>query len=600
MNEGINKGIRDTQLIVLNSLILLLSIFYCYLATLPKHGDFWSLNYIAKIFAIGNYDIYEGFAAVAGQSIVNAMHPPAFYVLQGLWIKLGEQLFKFNLTNWDNPYDPTTYPPFFLWWGMITYLLALFALVIASYHTLKNKWICLICYGTFSFISIIIMGQTDVFCALLIYLSLFFALKSFDTNKYMFYSTVLLGVSIAFKTYGAMLFPVYILYFLLILKIKKMSYTHVYGTLVLLMLAFILSAIIIWVPYARWFSDVMMGGESNWLFNLQIVPIALPPYHIVSIWLLGYLVILYDLLHNIIKNPYMLYTKNKFFIYYIFAIVSWFFISVYNHPQWWMLIVPPILLVLDNFNNKLNYLFLVLIQFLFLFYSMMWVNNIDTILRYYIPVIMISGNFATLLSTLIISILIIWIIELKRELGNNPVRNEERFLISELELVTPVAVFFILLISAMFIIIGINHIGVSQEVADTPIGEIYGDISVGQTFLSPYDNLNSIEVLFATYARTNNKDIIFHLRELTSSKDIIAIKVNAKEIKDNSYHRFSFPKLNNSKNKSYYFFVNSPQSVNGNAITIWSNMANPYKDGSAYKNGQPINDCDLSFRVYYE
>lgn len=140
---------------------------------------------------------------------------------------------------------------------------------------------------------------------------------------------------------------------------------------------------------------------------------------------------------------------------------------------------------------------------------------------------------------------------------------------------------------------------VSQIEHNKPIGEIYGSTTVGQTFASRQSNLSVIEIIMATYMRINTHDVIFHLRASPSSPiDIATIKVNAAKIADNQYHRFSFPPIPDSKDKTYYFFIESPDSAPGNAITIWYSTKDVYKDGSAFVNHKAV-EGDLAFKTYY-
>ncbi len=140
--------------------------------------------------------------------------------------------------------------------------------------------------------------------------------------------------------------------------------------------------------------------------------------------------------------------------------------------------------------------------------------------------------------------------------------------------------------------------GVGQVRYDKPIGEIYGAKTVGQTFVSTQPRLDRIDILLATYARTNTEDIIFHLRSSPNSpNDIVTIIVNAKNISDNQYYSFSFKPILNCKGKTYYFFIESPQSKPGDAITMWYNTEDDYRDGSAYIDHKPI-EGDLCFKIY--
>lgn len=163
-------------------------------------------------------------------------------------------------------------------------------------------------------------------------------------------------------------------------------------------------------------------------------------------------------------------------------------------------------------------------------------------------------------------------------------------------------IFLILLILSLIIVILLctgSKLGISQADFDQPVGEIYGGMKVGQTFYSPLPNMNEIDVILATYARSNSKDVIFHLRDSPDSKiDIETITVNARQIRDNTYHKFKFSPIKDSANKSYYFFIESPDSVPGDAITLWSSNGDSYSAGTEYFNSISV-ARDLTFNVYY-
>lgn len=147
-----------------------------------------------------------------------------------------------------------------------------------------------------------------------------------------------------------------------------------------------------------------------------------------------------------------------------------------------------------------------------------------------------------------------------------------------------------------------DRLSIAQVKHNKPVGEIYGSTTVGQTFISEHPNLSAIEIKIATYMRINTHDVIFHLRSASNSTiDIATSTVNATKIADNKYRRFRFPPLIDSENKSYYFFIASPYSAPGNAITIWYNTEEEdvYKAGSAYRNHEPM-EGDLAFRIYHK
>jgi hypothetical protein len=130
---------------------------------------------------------------------------------------------------------------------------------------------------------------------------------------------------------------------------------------------------------------------------------------------------------------------------------------------------------------------------------------------------------------------------------------------------------------------------------------IFGSKTVGQTFVSRYDELSRIDIALATYARTNTKEVVFHLREhVNSTVDIVKISINASTVIDNSHYTFSFSPIHNSKNRVFYFFLESPNSTPTNCITVWYTPSDSYPDGGIVSvNVEPKLDGDLIFRTYY-
>lgn len=135
---------------------------------------------------------------------------------------------------------------------------------------------------------------------------------------------------------------------------------------------------------------------------------------------------------------------------------------------------------------------------------------------------------------------------------------------------------------------------------DTQAGEIRGSITIGQTFTAPYDGLCRIDVLMATYARENTEDVIFHLRSNRESEsDLVQININGREIEDTQFRSFTFNPIRDSEGKSYYFFFDSPESVPGDAVTVWGTKKDLYAGGRAFRNHRP-GQGDLTFLTYYQ
>lgn len=101
------------------------------------------------------------------------------------------------------------------------------------------------------------------------------------------------------------------------------------------------------------------------------------------------------------------------------------------------------------------------------------------------------------------------------------------------------------------------------------VGEITGEVEVGQTIPSAPENWRGISVGLATFSsRNNTHDVTLHVREdINATSDIRTVTVNATEIADSTYHDFIFDPITVSKDKTYYIFLTSLTSVPGNAIT---------------------------------
>jgi hypothetical protein len=138
----------------------------------------------------------------------------------------------------------------------------------------------------------------------------------------------------------------------------------------------------------------------------------------------------------------------------------------------------------------------------------------------------------------------------------------------------------------------------SQVLTNRPIGEIWGDREVGQSFYATQDKLAQICIRVATYRRVNDRDLIFHLKEsAAANSDLVTQRVNAAELQDNGWYPFTFPPLANSAYKSFYFSLESPASEPGNAITIWTNSGDDYAAGVLYFEGE-TGSGDLAFITY--
>jgi hypothetical protein len=127
-----------------------------------------------------------------------------------------------------------------------------------------------------------------------------------------------------------------------------------------------------------------------------------------------------------------------------------------------------------------------------------------------------------------------------------------------------------------------------QPVCEEHVGEIYGDTQVGQTFAAPHSDLYRVDVLLLSYVRINTHDVVFHLKASPKEeKDLLGVTINARQVTDGDYFGFTFPQIPDSAGKTFFFYLDSPESVPGDAITIGSKGGDPYAEGTAYLNGSP-------------
>lgn len=155
-----------------------------------------------------------------------------------------------------------------------------------------------------------------------------------------------------------------------------------------------------------------------------------------------------------------------------------------------------------------------------------------------------------------------------------------------------------LLLICWFSWVEVGLLSSGQPIYEGHVREFYGDAQVGQTFVAPYSGLYRVDVLLLTYGRINTHDIVFHLKASPEEEeDLLKITINARQAKD-TYFGFTFPRIPDSAGKTFFFYLDSPESVPGDAITIGSKDGDPYAKGAAYLNGSPT-EQDLTFVARY-
>ncbi|MDA8240165.1 MAG: hypothetical protein M0Z67_07315 [Nitrospiraceae bacterium] len=136
-----------------------------------------------------------------------------------------------------------------------------------------------------------------------------------------------------------------------------------------------------------------------------------------------------------------------------------------------------------------------------------------------------------------------------------------------------------------------------MPVFNSHAGEICGDTRVVKQFSSAYD-IAEIDIMFATFGRNNTKDVIFRLKDDLSSKtDLVYRRVNAAEMKNDEWHRFSFMPVHSKIGNKYYIVIESPASSAGDAVTVRTWHSAGGVRGGMTINGMSKGD-DLTFEVF--
>ncbi len=126
--------------------------------------------------------------------------------------------------------------------------------------------------------------------------------------------------------------------------------------------------------------------------------------------------------------------------------------------------------------------------------------------------------------------------------------------------------------------------------SEEPVGEITSQVTVAQEFVSECrGTVTKANLMLATYGRTNTQPVLVRLIDMSNNGTIAEHSFSAQSVADNSWYTIPIPPLSGSFGKTYQISISSPESVPGNAITIWSSQnGNHYLDGHAVLNGKQI------------
>lgn len=147
---------------------------------------------------------------------------------------------------------------------------------------------------------------------------------------------------------------------------------------------------------------------------------------------------------------------------------------------------------------------------------------------------------------------------------------------------------------------------INNNVAPTQAQQIRGDLIIGQSFLAPRDGLNRIDLRVQTYRRRNTHDVTLRLLEVPAGAanpleglEVYRTTFNAGTVRDQAWVAFRLPPIPDSGGKTYLIALESPESDDGNAITVGGIEHNVYLPGTAFLGPVPV-VADIAFRTCYQ
>ena len=138
-----------------------------------------------------------------------------------------------------------------------------------------------------------------------------------------------------------------------------------------------------------------------------------------------------------------------------------------------------------------------------------------------------------------------------------------------------------------------------NSLGDDRSAEIERSTHVGQQFTAPFPGLHRVQVALDPATAHAARRVTFHLKTgPLAQEDLWTADLSTSEVQDGVPHGFEFPPMRNSKGRTIYFYLDSPDSAPGDAITARYSPAAILDGASAYLDGQPVAG-DLQFDTFY-
>jgi hypothetical protein len=147
---------------------------------------------------------------------------------------------------------------------------------------------------------------------------------------------------------------------------------------------------------------------------------------------------------------------------------------------------------------------------------------------------------------------------------------------------------------------------INNNAEPTTEQQIFGERIIAQSFVAAKSDLNRIDIFLQTYGRKNTHDVTLRLLAVEEDTDtplagaeVFKTTFNAGAVRDQAWRTFAFDPIAESAGKTYLIALASPDSVEGNAITVGGIERNSYLPGTAYLGSMPV-PADFTFRSCYQ
>jgi hypothetical protein len=129
--------------------------------------------------------------------------------------------------------------------------------------------------------------------------------------------------------------------------------------------------------------------------------------------------------------------------------------------------------------------------------------------------------------------------------------------------------------------------------------EVVGATEVGQRFTAPLPGLYRIDVMVESATGAVSRPLLFHLRtDPAAATDLHKLTISPGNLEPDRPLSVEFEPIRTSQGETYYFYLESPESVPAESVAVRYSPDAVLEGASAYVDGRPVAG-NLEFRTFY-